>query len=86
MCSLCRAEAATDPWMTCPVCVVLLPVRMRPPTLSRTGVAACLELRARMLAGDAPVEVPVSLVAVDGDRWSSGSRWRPKRDRGRRAA
>lgn len=84
MCALCRAEAATDPWAVCPGCVTRLPARMYPPTLSPAGVAVCLELRARLLAGEAPAEIPPSLVVVPGGRWES-PQFRPKRLR-RRAA
>lgn len=80
MCTLCRAEAATDPWTVCPGCVTRLPSWCFPPTLSPAGVAACVELRARLAAGETPAEVPPSLVVVPGGRWEP-SRFRLKRHR-----
>lgn len=71
---MCRDADTVDPWMTCLECVIRLPAWARPPRLSPAGVAACLEVRARIAAGERPAEVPVSLVVAPGARWERSRR------------
>lgn len=80
MCVLCHLEDARDPWTVCTGCVTRLPAWWFPPTLSPAGVAACVDLRARLAAGEPPVELPPSLV-VAPDRWRVASPVRSRRHR-----